>query len=658
MSIPIAFFFLLFFISILVCCSLPGIILLSIEGRFSVWERSFLGTVLGLVIFSLLSYFLLVIHLDILTIPLVISFDLLFRKKIIQTLKNISLSTSHHLLILTTVFLLGIAGQLAVISLSGLNVVGDLTFWSAHGHDSFWHISIMNELKRGGYPIQNPVFAGERLINYHFFSDIAPAIFNRYLHLPDLDLYFRFFPFLYSLLLGALAFLLGKKLSGSFGGGVWSTIFTYFTGSFGYIVTLIKYHKISGESIFWASQIQSSIGNPPQILSSILLLSFVYLLLVFVESKNKSIFTYCVLIAGSIAVFKVYAAIVLLSSLGLAGVTRVFKDKKFDVLLMTLFSGLLGLILYLPNTANSSSFLIFEPWWFIRTMVVTSNHLDWLDLELRRQTYLSEHNLKRVLQLEMTAFLIFLLGNLGMRIIGFFDFYKRLKSSLKNFTNLILILISLTSFIMPLLFLQKGVAPNTIQFLQYFLLLFGIFAGITTSEILAKIRPLFLFFIISIVIITLSIPTQLGLLYEFYSKPPLAKVGFSELDAMHFIKTHTSPNDSILTVPFNKYLNLKEPTPPIWAWSDTSYLSALTDRRTYLTDTEQVDIMGYSYQDRLKTQREVFDTTDPATFKSLLEKTDSNYLYFPKIQRPRVDIKNTGLTLYYENDEVELWKVR
>ena len=69
-------------------------------------------------------------------------------------------------------------------------------------------------------------------------------------------------------------------------------------------------------------------------------------------------------------------------------------------------------------------------------MVVIDSRLDWIDLEHRRQTYIYENNLKRVIQLEITAFLIFVFGNLGMRFIGLLSFIKLLPTIFKDYFNL------------------------------------------------------------------------------------------------------------------------------------------------------------------------------------------------------------------------------
>jgi hypothetical protein len=98
-------------------------------------------------------------------------------------------------------FIVGVIGQLLIIAPSGINIDGNILFWSAHGHDGVWHLNLIEELKKGS-PFQNPSFSQQKLINYHFFSDIPISDFSLFFHFSTLDLFFRFFPLLFSCLLG------------------------------------------------------------------------------------------------------------------------------------------------------------------------------------------------------------------------------------------------------------------------------------------------------------------------------------------------------------------------------------------------------------------------------------------------------------------------
>lgn len=547
-------------------------------------------------------------------------------------------------IIIILVFVIGIIGQLAIIVPSGTYQNGDLAFWSAHGHDGTWHMALMEEIKKG-YPFQNPIFAGTPLKNYHFFSDVLPAMVSKYTNISNENLYFRIFPFFYSLFLGTSVFYLTKKITKNFSASIWAVIFTYFAGSFGYLIG-------KGESVFWATQIQSSSGNPPQIISNFLFLTAIYYVLLYLDQKEKRLQTKYFLISfillGTISAFKIYAGVILLGTLSIIGTWNLIFKKDLRLFILSLLSGIMALALYIPNSSNSGSFLIYEPWWYIRTMIVEPSRLNLLDWELRRQTYIYEHNWKRVIWLEGMGFLIFFFGNLGMRFLGLWEFVK---------TNAIFKVSIALSLLLPLLFLQKGVASNTAQFLQYFILLFGILSGIAVSKI-----PKTISYLLFPIIFLLMIPTQVRLFDEFYIseghlRQPFTKISSSELEALNFIKENTDKNSVILTPPYNQYLNLKKQIPDIWDWFDTSYVSALTSRRTYFDDYEQVDIMGYDYRPRLKIKEIIFNSEKIDEVKSAFKSTNTDILYYPKIVAPKINIESLGLTKLFENSEVIIWKI-
>lgn len=605
-----------------------------------------MGSIFVFSLATLISYILIVLNIPYLIIPITLGFVVYAVWLIYKWKIKFNVVFNLKTLIVLIVFTIGIVGQLAIIAPSGVYQSEDLVFWSAHGHDGPWHIALVEEMKKG-YPFENPIFAGEKLTNYHFFSDILPTMVSLYTPISNLDSYFRLFPFIYSILLGSSAYFLTKKLTNSFSASIWAVIFTYFAGSFGYIID-------KGESVFWATQIQSSSGNPPQIISNFLFLAGIYYVLVFLEQVNKrqqtKYFLISLVILAVISSFKIYAGFVLLLTLAVVGTWKLVIKKDFRLFLLALSSGIVALVLYLPNSANSASFLIYEPWWYIRTMIVEPSRLNLLDWELRRQTYIVESNWKRVIWLESMGFLIFFFGNLGMRFIGLWEFLK---------TNLIFKVAIVISVVMPLLFLQKGVASNTAQFLQYFILLFGILSGVAMSKLTnSKLKTI----VLGTTVILLMIPTQVRLLRDFYIsegslRQPFTRISSSEIEALEFIKNNTEETTVILTPPYNQYLNQKKQIPEIWDWFDTSYVSSISARRTYFDDYEQVDIMGYDYKPRLKTKEIVFSEKDLIKVKGALMNTSSDLLYFPKDLRPQVELNKTGLTLFYENSKVEVWRI-
>ena len=156
------------------------------------------------------------IKLHILLLPIIFLINLLALKQILKLPHQVTLLPKKKLILIVLIFTLGVIGQMLVIAPSGIYLNGDLVFWSSHGHDGLWHIALMEEYNKG-YPLQNPSFAGDKLVNYHFFSDIASADFNHYFKLSALDLYFRFFPLIFSILLGSSPRAVGGVSCGHFG---------------------------------------------------------------------------------------------------------------------------------------------------------------------------------------------------------------------------------------------------------------------------------------------------------------------------------------------------------------------------------------------------------------------------------------------------------
>ncbi len=652
--------FLLFLIASLVCFSIPGTFFLNRFPKINSWEKLVFGTAVGFVLFTLASYLFLSLKAPELIIPTVLIVNLFFFKDFLSVVKKVGFPAKKQIVIISFLFLLGTLGQLALIAPSGTTRDGNLVFWASNGHDASWHIALTNEIS-SGFPLQNPVFAGAKLVNYHFFSDIAPALFNKYLGLSSLDLYFRFFPLLYSLLLGGAAYFLGKRLGKSFSAGVWTYFFTVFGGSFGYVVTLLQKRGIGGESLFWATQVQSSIVNPPQIISNILVLTFLFLLIAFLAKPTLVAKIVILLTVGSLATFKVYAAVPILVALGISSVWRIFKEKKFDLLGVTLCAGAVAAVLYLPNTSSSTAFLIFQPWWFIRTMVVEPSRLNWIDLELRRQFYLDRGGWKSVLRIveyEGIAFLIFFFGNLGSRFLGLPIFLKTARKFFSDSFSQIFTLIILISLTLPLLFLQKGVAGNTAQFLQYFILLFGILAGIGTANLFNKIHSPVLKIFLAVLIIVLSIPTQLSQISDLYRRSPFAKISSFELEALSKIKNEFPEDTVILSPPYDKHLDQKTEVPHIWDWFDTAYVAAFSGKRTYLADTEQVDVMGYDYKERLSFQEKAFLEPSVVTLASQLKERGISLLYFPQALRPKADFNDKFFEMVVEEKTISVWKVK
>lgn len=646
---------LVFLVLALLCFTLPGsLILRKFLPDLDDLEKFTLYSVFGLVVFTLAAYVLAALHLRFLMwiFPIAGLWSLVKNKDFLAFRPKIS----HKAFFLLT-FIIGIVGMLAVNAPSGFPYKDGIYFWSSHGHDGVWHIALMESMKSSVFPFQNPEFSGVKLQNYHFFVDLLMSEFSRLFHFSSLDTYFRFMPVVFAALLGLASFIFVRSWAKSGKAGIWAMFFTYFAGSFGYLLYVPTHKSLGGESIFWVSQTQSVLGNPPHASAFIIITVFLFLLFKYFINRKKIYFLLCVVLGGAIIEFKVYAGALILGGLFLVGILELLLKRAYKTFLLFLSTFFVSLLIYLPNSANSRDFLIWQPWWFIRTMVVATDRLNWLDLELRRQTYIAEYNWKRVIQLETTAFLIFLFGNLGMRFLGFWSYIRKTKDYTNSF-NIFFLLITAVSFLIPVFFLQKGVAWNTIQFNQYFLLFFGFFAAASVTEILLLIKNNTLKIIISMLIIILAVPTQAGLLWQFYSNPPLSKVSYEEIEALNFLKNQSE--GMILTAPFNKYERDKytQPPIPIYAWYDTGYVSAFADKKTLISDEEQVNIMGYNIPKLLDERAEAFGSADYHKMNDFLKNYKIDYIYLVWDQKIATDSSYLNANLIFQNKDAKVLKVR
>ncbi|MBI2599375.1 hypothetical protein HYW43_00460 [Candidatus Daviesbacteria bacterium] len=579
--------------------------------------------------------------------------------------------------VLSLILTAGILVQGFINFPSGFKYADGLKFWSSQGHDGLWHVASMEAIKQS-LPPQNPGFSGELLYNYHYLVDVLMGEFARLFPIfSSLDLYFRFFPVVFSFLIGMTIFAFitrwqrsGQGISESKQIGYLGLLFTYFVGSFGYIVSVLHGGSIfSGETTFWAAQQNTIIGNPPHAASHFLIPAFFFFFLIYTQKRTLRWVFISFIVGSMIAGFKVSGGLVMLVGVGAAALIDLISRRNFTTFILALSLGLSNLLTFKLMTApQASSFLMFLPWWFIRTMVVVK--LDWIDLELRRQFYLSLGTWTawlRVIQFETIALLIFVIGNLGMRFLGIIEIARKIITTKDRiFTQpleVMLFVSMMTGLIIPLFFVQKGLIYNNIQFMQYFILIFGFYAAVSTYKILNLLKNKVAKYVLMTLIITFSLPTVIGNLVEFYGPgtSPLARISNSELQALDYLRKNSNPTDIILNMPFNKNLQNKFPSQPrpIYAWYDTPYITALSGRHSYLA-SEHVTLLFYPQTDqREENKRKFFGQLDFAWNKEFLQRESISYIYIAKGELDKsLILEENNLEVFFENDEVIILKVK
>lgn len=625
-------------------------------------DKYMLSTALGLTSFTLASYLLSLIHARDL-IWIFISFGFFIAAKNIYHLPLLMTKIKRGFFSLfTLILIIGSLGLVLINAPSGLKYDRGVLFWSAHGHDGIWHVALIEQMSKENFAFTNPEYAGQKLQNYHFFIDLLMSEISRILYFSPMDLYFRFMPALLSILLGLASFSFVRRWSGSTISGFWSMVFVYFLGNFGFIVTFLRNGNLNGESVFWIPQLFSVQGNPPQATAVMIMAALAYCILAFLRDKEREHLLPIVILGSTLVEFKVYAGVVLLGALFLVGVYELFLKRNLWPVSLFVATLIPAGLISLPNAKGASDYLIFEPWWFIRTMVVASDKLNWLDLELKRQTYLYEHNIKRVIQLELTAFSIYVVGNLGVRLIGLMQGIKMLlqKKLFRDSFDLFFLAITLLSFGIPMLFLQKGVAYNIIQTSQYALLFLSFLSAYALGEVFTKVKKKALLVVLSTVVILLGIPTQIGLLWGFYAHPPNAIIQNSQIEALTFLKNKSSDADIILTGFYDKYKREQYGSLPlpINAWSDTGYVSAETGRKTLITDQEQLQIMNYDVDRLFDERKEIFASKDPKMVNNFLQKYKVNFIYLENREEFAIDTAKLNIEKIYNKEGIRIYKVK
>ncbi len=246
-----------FILFLVFACIVPGLVLTNkvFEKSVPLLSKIFLSTITGLVSLTLVFYLTSLLNLrPLIFLYLFINIIIFIRLKLYNLFPSKFPKFKNKFnLALIGIIASGTIFQVMPTLKSGLIFPFGMGFWGPNTHDGVWHISLINQLVKD-VPPQNPVFAGEVLKNYHYFFDLLVAVTIYVTKVPALDLLFRFYPFVFSLLLGIGTYYLIKtlfKLTDTFKSKLtvlFSLYLVYSAGSFGWIVEFIKMRHWGGGS--------------------------------------------------------------------------------------------------------------------------------------------------------------------------------------------------------------------------------------------------------------------------------------------------------------------------------------------------------------------------------------------------------------------------
>lgn len=627
-------------------CIIPGLVITknsSLKKPFLL--RIFLSTVIGFVTLTLIFYLVSLLNLR----PLIFLYLLIhvvFFIRLRLYLFKIDFQKDKFNLLPAAVILAGVIFQVIPTFKNGLTYPYGLGLWGPNTHDGIWHLALINQLVKS-VPPENPIFAGTVLKNYHFFYDLLIAATTYLSTIPPIDLVFRFYPIVLSMLLGIGTYYLTNNLFKEKLAAVFALYFVYFSGSFGWIVSYIKERNFAGESAFWANQSISFNLNPPFAVSLLIVIALLHILFTLKKARN-SIFL-AIILTGSLIGFKAYGAVLILGSLLIFGIFR----KQILFFLVFVSSSVISALIFFANFHATSGLFIFSPFWLIHSMIDSPDRVGWVRLSLARQAGFETRNWFKFISAEVLSLILFIAGNLGMRILSLFSLIK-IKAIFKADNYLFLLVFSALSILIPILFIQSGNPWNTIQFSYYGLYVGALVTGVVLSSIFFKL-PKFLSVPITLVVLILTPINSVVTATYYTGYLPHARVDQKELEALEFLSNQK--DGVVLTFPYDKKIKQKIAEPwPLFAYDSTAYVSALSKKTVYLEDEPQNQILLTDYKKRLIASRDFFSSQ--ASGNTFLKVNNIKYIYLPKIFNAGLDSNLLGIENIFKNNQVIIFKVK
>lgn len=518
-----------------------------------------------------------------------------------------------------TGFFLIFISVLSVIFPSGshycFNSQCGIFFWGAHEHDSVWHLAVANNLFNH-WPFQMPNMSGSSISGYNYLLDIIVASLSAITRIGADIWYFKLLPIIWLVSTIYLTHKFSKTYRKSLTYPIFARFFVFFGSSFSY---LLRWQNTGG---LWGASSILSMQSLQNMLNPQLAWSFLLVLALFIginEGKNRYSDYLLYGLYTMIAIgLKFYTGVAMLIIIGfdlffnMAGNTKHVIKQILNGTTVLVMSALSVWIFY--NPGHGPSPLIWKPWATVNPIVEDQSLLYIQSLAQRIYNY---HNLKLIL-LEIIILGIFVIFNYGSRIFGLFGFgiYDNYSNP---HTRKLLIIGSCATFLISILFVQSGIWWNTVQFLYVSLFLTGLLAAEGLDK-LVQTKKTWGYVSVGIIIL-LTIPTNLDILHSFVRFPGTSYIPDDELKALQILRD--LPDGTILTQPFVKR---EQPVqvPELSRVYDTAYISAYTNKQTYLSDTVQLVLTNIEHQDRTKLITN-YDCRVISDVKYIYEYSDNRY---------------------------------
>lgn len=470
-----------------------------------------------------------------------------------------------------------------------------------HSIDSSWHLALIGSAKQG-LPLANPIFSGTALANYHYLFDLQLSAISTMARIPSDVLFYRLVPPLYIFMFAYICYFLGKKFTKTQFGGIAFALLATLASNWYYLAKLVFPDSYVWPSVAWVDVFSTKSVNYQLLFSFILFFAVLYLLLV-IKKNNLFSYIFYSIVLGSIMLIKSPLAIVVIGAVGLTGTLGLIKRDKSYLLIgigSVLVGGVFTILTYHRNM------IMFSPLWFVRTMYETKDHLNHVDWELRRQFLLSVGATKGLVKLYAEGISTFILINLGPLLFGFFAIFMKFDAARRRIVQL-LALSALGGVVASLLFINYGVAFNTIQFFYVVVPAISFLFVILLNKIYLKNKVLG---VLVFALIFASTLPGVFLTLEYYSPSRAGKVSPDVVAAAKFLQSQ--PYGRVLVSPQH---------------NGNSFVSAYTEKPVYFAEETLLNVVLVDFTER-KTEVEKFFTCHDQDFmKNLLSKNELKYVW-------------------------------
>ncbi len=464
-------------------------------------------------------------------------------------------------------------------------------FYGVHANDSIWHLALaavsFNEI-----PFISPVYTGALLSGYNILLDLVIFVFMK-LGFPSLYVFFKLLPAVWFILFTYLLVKLGRMIKDSVLFVSLLLFFFFFSGSFGYFLTLFHSKTIEGSTGLLAMQSSLMMTNLQLALSFALLLA--ELVLVYQKKWSMKRMLILSLIVALQVGLKFYGGVISIFVIGLYLLELLVRNRDLKRvflygLVFSLIQIVAVIVFYNPFVSlQSGSVLIFAPFSLVHSMIESPNLFFMPDLVQQRYFLYSVNPLStRLLLIELFSAFLFVFMNFGVRFIGMLYTGGKsiIQKNIKRF-DIYLTLIILFATLIAVLFIQKGIWWNTVQFFYYAIFLANFFSAYLVYDLIKLKR--FWSIIVGVVFMAAVFPSNLEVMKGFTELNGVY-ISDDEISALQYLKEKPTG------IVFSAFQIIDQENKSRLA--DTSYVSAFTGKQEYINNWVQLELTGIDFKGR------------------------------------------------------------